>query len=111
MINWKYIKVTTDILLDPNLLHPVSDFFLPIVLHLMKLVRNVWKIGMRYFIQTVEYCLKVWTLVTIKPPAVWREKLEVKHLLSASVSPSMRYRQSRGHVEGMWRFNLFIATP
>ena len=74
------------ILFDPYLLHPVPDFFFPVVLHLMELVRNVWKIGMRNFIQPVEYCLEVWPLMTIEPPAICVTEIRMKIFATNSVT-------------------------
>ena len=40
----------------------------------MKLVRNVWKIGMSDLIKTVDDCLEVGALMTVKPPAIYERE-------------------------------------
>ena len=37
----------------------------------MKLVRNVWKIGMSDLIKAVDDCLEIGALMTVKPPAIY----------------------------------------
>ena len=64
-------KIKTHIFFHANFLHPISDFQSPVVLHFMKLVRNVWKIGMSDLIESVDDCLEVGALMTVKPPAIY----------------------------------------
>ena len=64
----------THIFFHPNLLHPITDLQPPVVLHFMKLVGNVWKIGMSDLIQPVDDCLEVGPLMTVKPPAIYERE-------------------------------------